>query len=302
MTRAPAGQRAGRCHWPRARLAGAGRAGRVRPDPRIRGARPGSAGRWRSGRAAGRPSRPSSPPMREDTLFRIASVTKPIGGALTLSLVQDGVLAPRRPDRALAAGGSRARASFAARRPARPTRPRRAGRSPSAHLLTLTCGWGAVLEETPAAGGDDRAGRVPRAADPADVRRRVRRAGRRAAARLPAGRGLALRHRRSTCSACCWRAPPGSRCPSSSPSASPGRWAWPTRPSGRRTSSGWPRPTSRAGDGLEVLDPPDGVFAGPPRFEELSWRPGVHRRRRPALLSRHGRRRRAGADAPTRSR
>src|SRR5215472_6302391 len=33
-----------------------------------------------------------SAPMREDTLFRIASVTKPIGGALALSLVQDGVL------------------------------------------------------------------------------------------------------------------------------------------------------------------------------------------------------------------
>src|SRR5689334_7751465 len=32
-------------------------------------------------------------PMGEDTQFRIASVTKPIGGALTLSLVQDGVLA-----------------------------------------------------------------------------------------------------------------------------------------------------------------------------------------------------------------
>jgi CubicO group peptidase (beta-lactamase class C family) len=34
-----------------------------------------------------------SPPMRDDTRFRIASVTKPIGGALTLSLVQDGLLA-----------------------------------------------------------------------------------------------------------------------------------------------------------------------------------------------------------------
>jgi len=33
-----------------------------------------------------------SAPMRDDTLFRIASVTKPIGGALALSLVQDGVL------------------------------------------------------------------------------------------------------------------------------------------------------------------------------------------------------------------
>jgi CubicO group peptidase (beta-lactamase class C family) len=29
-------------------------------------------------------------PMGEDTLFRLASVTKPIGVALTLSLVQDG--------------------------------------------------------------------------------------------------------------------------------------------------------------------------------------------------------------------
>src|SRR4051794_20152244 len=36
---------------------------------------------------------PESAPMRDDTRFRIASVTKPIGGALTLSLVQDGVLA-----------------------------------------------------------------------------------------------------------------------------------------------------------------------------------------------------------------
>ena len=35
---------------------------------------------------------PHSPPMEEDTLFRIASVTKPIGGALALGLVQDGVL------------------------------------------------------------------------------------------------------------------------------------------------------------------------------------------------------------------
>jgi CubicO group peptidase (beta-lactamase class C family) len=31
----------------------------------------------------------ASPPMRDDTLFRIASLTKPMGGALTLSLVQD---------------------------------------------------------------------------------------------------------------------------------------------------------------------------------------------------------------------
>ena len=34
-----------------------------------------------------------SPPMRTDTLFRIASVTKPIGGALVLRLIEDGIVA-----------------------------------------------------------------------------------------------------------------------------------------------------------------------------------------------------------------
>src|SRR4051795_4935706 len=35
-----------------------------------------------------------SAPMRSDTLFRLASVTKPFGGALTLALIQAGVLGP----------------------------------------------------------------------------------------------------------------------------------------------------------------------------------------------------------------
>src|SRR4051794_36580216 len=35
-----------------------------------------------------------SAPMRSDTLFRLASVTKPFGGALTLALIEDGVLGP----------------------------------------------------------------------------------------------------------------------------------------------------------------------------------------------------------------
>ena len=43
--------------------------------------------------AAGRTAvEPDSPPMRPDTLFRIASITKPMGGVLTLSLVEDGLL------------------------------------------------------------------------------------------------------------------------------------------------------------------------------------------------------------------
>ena len=45
-------------------------------------------------RAGGRTGIESgSPPIRDDTQFRIASITKPIGGALTLTLVRDGVLA-----------------------------------------------------------------------------------------------------------------------------------------------------------------------------------------------------------------
>ena len=36
---------------------------------------------------------PGSAPMRPDVLFRIASVTKPVGAALALNLVEEGVLA-----------------------------------------------------------------------------------------------------------------------------------------------------------------------------------------------------------------
>jgi CubicO group peptidase (beta-lactamase class C family) len=42
--------------------------------------------------ATGRPALGDSTPVRPDTLFRIASLTKPFGGVLTLGLVHDGVL------------------------------------------------------------------------------------------------------------------------------------------------------------------------------------------------------------------
>jgi CubicO group peptidase (beta-lactamase class C family) len=89
-----------------------------------------------------------SAPMGPDTLFRIASVTKPIGGALTLSLVQDGVVALDDPiarwlpetanPRVLVAPGAPLDHTTEAQRPITVR-----------HLLTLTAGWGAVLEETP---------------------------------------------------------------------------------------------------------------------------------------------------------
>src|SRR3954453_4092906 len=70
------------------------------PEARVaEGAVPGYAPAVRIGgrtevRCGGRTAiEPDAPPVREDTLFRLASVTKPKGGALTLSLAGDGVLA-----------------------------------------------------------------------------------------------------------------------------------------------------------------------------------------------------------------
>jgi CubicO group peptidase (beta-lactamase class C family) len=70
------------------------------------------------------------PPMRTDTLFRIASLTKPIGGALTLLLVEDGVLALDDPVERWV--------------------PELPGTATVRHLLTFTSGWGVSMEDTPA--------------------------------------------------------------------------------------------------------------------------------------------------------
>jgi CubicO group peptidase (beta-lactamase class C family) len=91
---------------------------------------------------------PGSAPMAEDTLFRIASITKPIGGALTLALVRDGVLGLDDPigrwlpelanPRVLVAPDAPLDRTTEARRPITVR-----------HLLTMTCGWGAVMAATP---------------------------------------------------------------------------------------------------------------------------------------------------------
>jgi CubicO group peptidase (beta-lactamase class C family) len=70
------------------------------------------------------------PPMQPDTLFRIASLTKPIGAALTLLEIEDGVLAlDDRVERWL---------------------PELPGTATVRHLLTFTSGWGVGMEDTPA--------------------------------------------------------------------------------------------------------------------------------------------------------
>ena len=86
--------------------------------------------------------------MREDTLFRIASISKPIGGALTLALIRDGVLDLDDPvsrwlpelaaPRVLTEPDAHLNQTVPA---ARPITVR--------HLLTNTAGWGAVMSPTP---------------------------------------------------------------------------------------------------------------------------------------------------------
>jgi CubicO group peptidase (beta-lactamase class C family) len=88
------------------------------------------------------------PAMREDTLFRIASLTKPMGGALTLSLVRDGVFALDDPigtwlpeaaaPRVLTAPDAPLSSTVAADRPVTVR-----------DLLAGTSGWGIVMDPTP---------------------------------------------------------------------------------------------------------------------------------------------------------
>ncbi|MBO0747975.1 MAG: beta-lactamase family protein, partial [Acidimicrobiaceae bacterium] len=89
-----------------------------------------------------------SPAMSEDTLFRIASMTKPIGGALTLSLVKDGFLALDDPIATWLPEAAHPRVLTSPEAPLdstveaqRPITVR--------HLLTMGCGWGVVLTDTP---------------------------------------------------------------------------------------------------------------------------------------------------------
>jgi CubicO group peptidase (beta-lactamase class C family) len=125
------------------------------PDGHVASGRiPGYVGAVRIGghievRAGGRRAvEPQSALMGADTLFRIASVTKPLGGALTLSLVQDGVLALDDPIARWLPEAANPRVLVSPDAPLdRTTHVRRP--ITIRHLLTMTSGWGAVLEETP---------------------------------------------------------------------------------------------------------------------------------------------------------
>jgi CubicO group peptidase (beta-lactamase class C family) len=89
-----------------------------------------------------------APPMRDDTLFRVASLTKPMGGVLTLSLVRDGVLALDDPVARWFPEAAAPRVLVSPDAPLDRTVP--AERPVTVRdLLVGTSGWGCVLESTP---------------------------------------------------------------------------------------------------------------------------------------------------------
>ncbi|MGN6378575.1 MAG: serine hydrolase domain-containing protein [Gaiellales bacterium] len=220
-------------------------------------------------RAGGRMAvEPGSPPMTEDSLFRIASLTKPIGGALTLSLVSDGVLALDDPIARWLPEAGHPQVLVDPAGPldhtveaARPITVR--------HLLTLTSGWGCVLAPSPLQAamfersvfpgplvppmsGDEFVARVaglPLAFQPGEgwlydtgidlLGVLLARATGRPLSDLIAERITAPLDMTST--------------------------SFGTSHAERLTTAYRPE-----GERLEVLDPPDGQFAGPPSFEELS--------------------------------
>jgi CubicO group peptidase (beta-lactamase class C family) len=209
-----------------------------------------------------------SAPMAEDTLFRMASVTKLVGGALAMSLIEDGVVAlddpiarwlpeTAEPRVLVDADGSLDRTTPAQR----PITVR--------DLLSFTAGWGAVLSPTPLQAAMIERGVFPGPMPPAmsgdEFVARV--------AELP----LAFQPGEG------WLYDTGldlagvllARATGTPVSDLVGERV--TGPLGMSSTAFWSKDINRmatayrpADGGLEVLDRPDGEFARPPRFEELS--------------------------------
>ena len=219
-------------------------------------------------RAGGRTaSSEDRPPMRDDTLFRIASITKPMGGALTLTLVRDGVLALDDPIARWLPEAAEPRVLVAPDAPLDRTVP--AERPITVRdLLAGTSGWGIVMEQTPLQaamiGEGCSAPRCTATSRPDEFVERV--------ASLP----LAFQPGTG------WMYETGVDLLGMLLMRATGRsLARPVRGADHRSArhgvdglpgadpTGWRPPTCPARDGLAVLDPPDGTFAVPPPFEEL---------------------------------
>jgi CubicO group peptidase (beta-lactamase class C family) len=209
-----------------------------------------------------------SAPMTEDTLFRIASLTKMVGGALTLSLMQDGVLALDDPIarwlpeaaslRVLVSPGAPLDHTIGVQRPITVR-----------HLLTMTSGWGAVLAQTPLQTAMMERGVYPGPLTP-------QMSGDEFVARV-AGLPLAFQPGEG------WLYDTGMDILGVLLARATGKPLSGllaeriTGPLGMTSTSFWAADAGRLAtayrpgpSGLEVLDPPDGAFAAPPSFEELS--------------------------------
>jgi CubicO group peptidase (beta-lactamase class C family) len=206
--------------------------------------------------------------MRDDTLFRIASVTKPMGGALTLSLVGDGVVSLPDPAARWLPELERPRVLLAPDAPLDQTIP--ATRPITVrHLLTMTCGWGAILADTPLRTAMVERGIYPGPLPPPMTADEfVARLAELPLAFQP-GEGWLYDTGMNLLGVLLARAAGASLSELMAERV--------TGPLGMAdTTFGTPRLDRlatayipRAG-GLEVLDPPDGAFAGAPAFEELS--------------------------------
>jgi CubicO group peptidase (beta-lactamase class C family) len=209
----------------------------------------------------------TAPPMRDDTLFRIASVTKPMGGALTLTLVRDGVLALDDPvarwlpeaaaPRVLVSPDAPLDRTVAAERPVTVR-----------DLLAGTSGWGCIMEDTPL-----QAAMLERGVFPSPLHRDL--TPDEFVARLTdlplafqPGAGWLYESGIDLLGMLLVRATGRSlaqllaeRVTGPLDMASTGFQG----PADRLATAYMPGP-----DGLTVLDPPDGTFAVPPPFEELA--------------------------------
>jgi CubicO group peptidase (beta-lactamase class C family) len=209
-----------------------------------------------------------APPMRPDTLFRIASITKPMGGALTLSLVEDGVLGLDDPiarwlpeaasPRVLADPDGPLDRTVEAVRPVTVR-----------HLLTLTSGWGVTAHDSAVRREMTRRGVHPGPLPPGVTAEEF-------AERLT-GVPLAFQPGEG------WSYDSGIDLLGVLLSRAAGKPLSDlfaervTDPLGMTDTAFWTPQAHRLataylpGDGgLELLDPPDGVYNAPPSFEKLS--------------------------------
>jgi CubicO group peptidase (beta-lactamase class C family) len=220
-------------------------------------------------RAGGRTAvGPGSAPMGEDTLFRIASVTKPMGGALVLSLMRDGALSLDDPVAHWLPEAASPRVLVA---PDAPLDRTTEVRQPVTvrHLLTGTSGWGVGMEETPL-----RMAMMERGVHPGPLTLAM--SGGEFVARV-AGLPLAFQPGDG------WLYDTGIDLLGVLLARAAGKPLSEliaeriTGPLGMASTSFWPADAERLAtaympgpEGLEELDPPDGVFASRPAFEELS--------------------------------